>query len=209
MTVSSILINYSRMKNEIKDISRFSASFQTRKGVEPCPDGTHCLLQIRDFDKARSSVNVAQMARVSPSSVDREMCLLPGDVVFLAKGARNFAYAIDESFPPQTLASSYFFVLRLTSEVLSAYVAWYLNQEPARRYFARMATTGAHMPIVRRDVLANFEIALPDRATQQRIVDLDGLARHQQSLLDDLARKKRELTTAACLRAANEFSPST
>lgn len=191
------------MTRELTKLARISSGYQTRKGVEECPNGTHYLLQIRDFNKARTSVKTKGMARISPPGMDPDSHLRGGDVLFLGKGQKNFSWCVGRLPDMPVVAASYFFVLRPTPEVEGEYLSWFLNQEPAQRHFARLATTGAHMPIIRRDVLENLAVPLPDLATQRKIVELADLAREQAKLLVDLARKKQALATAACLRAAD------
>ena len=195
------------MQLKIKEFAHLFVGYQTRKGVDAQPDGSHLLLQIRDFDDSRNRVDWAGLARISPTGADRESILRAGDVLFLAKGSRNFAYAIPDSLPTPLLAGSYFFILRSEPRIHAPYLSWFLNQETARRYFVRNATTGAHMPIVRREHLENLEIPIPSLETQQKIVALAELADRQEKLLAELAEKKKALATAACLHAAAQ--PST
>lgn len=191
------------MKQELKKLTQISSGYQTRKGVEECPNGTHYLLQIRDFNKARTSVKTKGMARISPPGMDPDSHLRGGDVLFLAKGQKNFAWCVGRLPDLPVLAASYFFVLRPLPEVDGEYLSWFLGQEPARLHFARLATTGAHMPIIRRDVLESLEVPFPDLATQRKIVELADLAKEQAKLFAELAEKKQALATAACLRAAD------
>lgn len=195
----------SEMQHKISHFSRLFSGLQSRKGVKLEAHGSHFLLQIRDFGESRKSVDWESLGRINATGVDPESYLQAGDVVFLAKGARNFAFAIPESIPSPLLAGSYFFVLRLKQEAFAPYVAWFLNQEPARRHFVRNATTGAHMPVVRREDMENLMVPLPPLETQHKIVEFAGLAEKQSTLLAELAEKKKALATAACLRAAGEF----
>lgn len=192
------------MERKIREFIRLFSGFQSRKGVDLQPEGNHYLLQIRDFDESRTFVNPGGLGRINAPAVDAEACLREGDVLFLAKGVRNFAYAIPDSLPTPLLAGSYFFILRPTENVFAPYLAWFLNQEPVRRYFFRYATTGAHIPVVRREELENLVVPLPRLDTQQKIVELAGLANRQASLLAELAEKKNTLATSICLRAARE-----
>jgi len=192
------------MKQNLRKLARISSGYQTRKGVEECPNGTHYLLQIRDFNKERTVVDSKGMMRISPPTVDPEAHLRQGDVIFLAKGQRNFAWSFCPMPEGPVIAASYFFVARPHDGVSGEYLAWFLNQEPAQRYFARLATTGAHMPIIRREVMEDLEVPLPDLATQRKIIELADLAGKQQRLLADLAEKKKALATATCLLVANE-----
>lgn len=191
------------MNQNLRKLTRISSGYQTRKGVEECPNGTHYLLQIRDFNKDRTFVESSGMMRISPPTVDPEAHLRQGDVLFLAKGQRNFAWSFCPMLEGPVIAASYFFVARPREGVTGDYLAWFLNQEPAQRYFARLATTGAHMPIIRREVLEDLEVPLPDLATQRKIIELADLAGKQQRLLADLAEKKKALAIAACLQAAS------
>ncbi|MFA6962932.1 MAG: restriction endonuclease subunit S [Opitutaceae bacterium] len=179
-----------------------SSGYQTRSAIEPEPHGSHFLLQIRDFDRSRRDIDRSGITRFTPGLAHNNTILEDGDVVFLAKGARNFA-AVVHDLPSPCLAASYFFVLRPNSKILPNYLVWFLNQSISRQYFLKFATTGAHMPIIRRDVLMEMEIPVPSLATQQRIVEVDALAQRQQVLLAELAEKKQLLATTLCTQVAN------
>lgn len=191
------------MTRKLKKLAEVSSGYQTRKGVEELPDGTHYLLQIRDFNKSRTSVDMKGMMRISPPGMDSKSHLRSGDVLFLAKGQKNFSWCVGRLPELPILAASYFFVIRPLPAMEGEYLSWFLNQEAAHRHFARLATTGAHMPIVRRDVLESLEVPVPDLATQRKIIELADLAEEQSRLLSELADKKQTLATAACLRAAD------
>lgn len=193
------------MLRKIHDITSLSIGFQSRGAVEPRPDGSHCLIQIRDFDESRQKLKWKEVSRIVPANVDDSSLLQQGDVIFLYKGSKNFAFAIPELSAP-TLAAGYFFVLRPVGKVLPAYLAWFLNSDQAQRYFRRMATTGAHMPVVRRDDIESMPISVPDMETQKKICEIDELSQIQQSLLAELAEKKRNLATAACMKAAEQLT---
>ena len=187
---------------KIADIASIFTGHQSRKAIEDEPLGTHHLLQIRDFDRDRTRLNLEGMIRFSPASLSGDKPLRKSDVVFLSRGQKNFAFALPE-MPSPTLASAYFFILRPKEGVSGAYLAWYLNQPMAQQHFKRLATTGAHMPVVTRDVIESLKVPRPDLPTQERIVALDALAQRQSQLLSELADKKRAMVNALCRRAAN------
>lgn len=191
------------MKLQTREITSISTGYQTRKAVEPESLGTHFLLQLRDFNKERTQINPDNMVRFTPSPSNRDRVLQAGDVVFLSRGQRPFGFALPE-LPEPTLAASYFFVLRPAASVSGRYLAWYLNQPAAQRHFAKLGTTGAHMPIITRDVIETLKVPLPDLETQQRVAELDSLAVTQARLLAELARKKRALVNAACQHAISK-----
>jgi hypothetical protein len=185
----------------ISDIAEIRTGYLTRKGVKPEAQGSHWLLQIRDFNGDRTAISTATLLRFSPVSLSSSKPLQPGDVVFLARGSRNFAYAVRD-LPSPTLAAGYFFVLNPCAQAHPDYLAWYLNQESVLRTISRSATSGAHMPVVRRADLESLEIPLPPISVQNAIVDLDNLRREEHNLLCTSEYKKNALISAVCLAAA-------
>jgi hypothetical protein len=190
----------------LSSVAWIRAGYQSRSTVEESPDGSHALVQLRDFSADRGSLDVSGVARIQPGGINPEQILQEGDVLFLAKGLRNFAF-VPELLPSPSLAASYFFIIRPERRILPHYLAWFLNLGSTKKRFSRLSGYSAHMPVVRRDVLEQTLIPLPDLATQQKIVALADLAVRQEKLLVELAEKKKALATAACLYAAGQ--PST
>jgi hypothetical protein len=190
----------------LRDVAEIRAGYLTKKPVIPRPDGTHHLLQIRDFNGDRSAVDTNAMVRFIPDSPASVRPLQTGDVVFLARGSRNFAFA-PVDLPVPSVAAGYFFVIHPGEQALPGYLAWCLNHPDMLRALARSATSGAHMPVVRRADIENVQVPVPPIHVQQAIVHLDGLLHEEQSLLNDLARKRRELISTVCMAAANPVKP--
>lgn len=188
---------------QIRSLASIRAGYQTRSGVVEVVNGSHRLLQIRDFDENRTSVKLTDLTRIEPGAINPAQVLQDGDVLFLAKGSRNFAHAL-RGVPPLTLAASYFFILRPESTVLPEYLAWFLNLESSRRVFTQSTGHAAHMPVVRRDVVESLQIPLPALQRQQEVVELDRLMRRQQELLLDLASSQKTFFTEACVRLAHQ-----
>jgi len=188
-------------KFRLLEIADIRSGYLTRTGVEPKGAGSHYLLQIRDFNPPRTGVYKDHLVRFTPEVLASVQPIHDGDVIFLAKGANNFAYAVS-SLPVPTLAASYFFVLRPHTQLLPGYLTWFLNQHATRRELSRFASSGVRMPVVRRAVLENMEVPLPALTVQASIVELDKLMMQEQDLMTELARKKRELVSAICMKAA-------
>lgn len=156
------------------------------------------------------------MIRYSPPSVRPGSELAVGDLVFLSRGVHNFAFPVPEFLVDPAhpvLAAPYFFVIRLNGDsgVLPSYLAWFLNQESSQRYFERFGTTGAHMPVVRREELERLPLVIPDQKTQKAIVEIDRLSKRRRDLRLQLAEKESLLASTACLRAAfssSKYDPS-
>lgn len=192
---------------QIRSLASIRAGYQTRSGIAEAANGSHFLLQIRDFNESRTAVNLSDLTKIEPGAINPAQVLQDGDVLFLAKGSRNFAHAL-KAVPALTLAASYFFILRPEAALLPEYLAWFLNLESSRRVFTQSTGHAAHMPVVRRDVIESLEIPLPSLQRQQEVVELDRLMRRQQVLLLDLASSQRILFTEACVLLAHQQSPT-
>lgn len=190
----------------IRSLAQIRAGYQTRTGVETSPEGTHALVQLRDFDESRTSLDCGNLALIEPGAINPVQVLQEGDVLFLAKGAKNFAFA-PIGLPKPSLAASYFFILRPDARILPPYLAWFLNLYSTKRLFSQFSGFSAHMPVVRRDVIEEILVPLPALETQTMIVELDALGRRQQDLLAELARAQHALHTAICKQLASQSTP--
>lgn len=109
----------------------------------------------------------------------------PGDVLFVARGDRNRAVAV-HSCPEDSVATASLYVLRTRGGVDPDYLAWLLNQEPARMSIGQVRT-GAGTPLVQRSALEGLEIHLPDLEQQRRLAALGALLLAEQDLVDRLS----------------------
>lgn len=192
-----------RVKHQISEIADVQMGYQFRGKVEPEMNGTHRVVQIRDFDE-NLNLNIEGLWLVIPKSDARRYAVYRDDVLFLSRGHRNFATVV-KGHIENAIAASYFFILRTkTKHVLPEYLAWYINQRPAQEYFHNIARRGTHMPLVPLSAFADLVVEVPDLSTQATISELDKLARQERALLDHLQERRSQLVTAACLRIAKK-----
>ena len=181
------------------NIADIRSGHHTRGRIEPREDGSHLLLQARDADANYRTYRTDTLIRFKPEMSNADWVLKTGDVLFMARGVRNYSVLLRE-IPDSTLAAACFFVVRVSiQEVLPGYLCWYLNQPPVDSYLRRHSGRGVHMPVVKRSVLENIDMPIPPLEIQQKIVELDGLMQEEQGLLCELADKRKTLLTAACL----------
>lgn len=189
---------------KLSAFSQILSGYQSRSAIEPREDGSHFLLQARDIDSHSLICHTDALVRFNPPVLRDDNVLRPGDILFMARGARNYAVLLKE-MPDSALAAACYFIVRVTAAaVLPAYVGWYLNQAPAEQYFRQQSGRGVHMPVVTRTTLENIEIPLPALDVQKRIAELDGLFRGEVALIQKLVEKRRELITSVCLQAARQ-----
>ena len=185
----------------LRKLAKIQSGHHSRGKIEPREDGSHFILQARDVDVQRLSYRSESLIRFNPVMSRTDWTLKTGDILFMARGARNFSVLIQQ-LPNSVLAAAYFFVVRVSNKViLPGYLCWYLNQAPVKKYLSRHSGRGVHMPVVRRSVLENIAVPVPTLEIQKKIMEMEKLMREEQELLKKLAEKRKELVTEACLQA--------
>ncbi|MCF8095248.1 MAG: restriction endonuclease subunit S [Desulfobacteraceae bacterium] len=188
----------------LKEISKIQSGYISRGKIEHQANGSHYILQARDVDADRLTYQTADMTRFSPNLSAKDRALEPGDLLFMARGPRNYSVLIKE-IPARVLAAACFFIIRVTSEKLSPdYLFWYLNQEPVDHFLRQHSGRGVHMPVVRRSVLEDIHIPVPPAAVQDQIASLNTLLREEIELIRKLGEKRREMITTACMQAVRD-----
>lgn len=148
-----------------------------------------------------SGVRAVQMRDISLfSGVDWSSCtetaitgkrepdwLLPGDLLFAARGSHNYAVLVDQI--PQEIravAAPHFYLLRCKQpDLLPEYLAWFLNQKPSQRYFQREAE-GSLTKSIRRKVLEHTPVAVPSLERQRGIIRLAETLKQEQQIIKQL-----------------------
>jgi restriction endonuclease S subunit len=191
------------MKQKIKDIAEIQIGYQFRGRIETVPDGTHKVIQIRDFDEFHN-LRVADLYKVTLKYDAERYMVNKGDILFLARGHRNYAIPIKDSLE-DTIAASYFFILRLRNKnILPEYLAWFIKQAPAQAYLHNIARRGTHMPMVPKSAFEDMPVNIPDIKTQKTIIELDNLLVKERSLLNQLQEKRTQFIKTVCLNAVKK-----
>ncbi|HCL81908.1 MAG TPA: hypothetical protein DHW81_06735 [Nitrospiraceae bacterium] len=190
-----------RLKVAITDIATVQIGYQFRERIEPVSDGTHSVIQIRDFDD-NYILNPSKLVRVKIDKLSENYIVNKGDVLFLSRGHKNWAAPILEALE-DTIAVSHFFIIKLHNEkVLPEYLAWYINQPPAQQFLYSLAKRGSHMPIIAKGAFEGLTIEIPSIITQRKIVEISRLMKKEDQLLGDIQKKRTQLINSICLQAS-------
>ena len=107
-----------------------------------------------------------------------------GDILFAAKGSKNFA-ALYESKNQPAVASTSFFVIRLgdkfRNKILPDFLVWLINH-PHSQKFLKGKAIGTSMVSISKSVLEDLEIYIPDMLTQKTILKITQLRNKERSL---------------------------
>jgi hypothetical protein len=189
------------VQRKIIEIAEIKLGFQFRKKMEPDDNGTHWVIQIRDFDDGRF-LHKEGLVRVRLDDPADQYFINKGDVLFLARGHKNWAAPIIDDLT-KTIVASHFFIIKIKSPaVIPKYLAWYINQAPAQGYLHNIARRGTHMPLIPLSAFVELTVDLPDIETQKRIVELSRLMEKEKQLLSALQGKRSHLINAVCLSAS-------
>lgn len=164
------------MKKQIKDIT----SIRTGLFAKPSGQGEVVYLQAKHFDEQGQLLSELHPDLVAEGFAEKHR-LQEGDVLFAAKGTKNFA-AVFEHHNKAAVASTSFFVVRLTDKkLLPAYLAWFLNS-PATQTVLKGQAIGSSMPSISKQVLENLEITVPGIEIQKAILQIAQLRTREKAL---------------------------
>lgn len=164
------------MKTLIKSIT----SIQTGLFAKPLGEGDVIYLQVKHFDEM-GQLQSALHGDLLSAYISQKHLLKNGDVLFAAKGTKNFA-TVFENFNEPSVASTSFFVLRPTDKkVLPDYLAWVLNSHTTQTLLKSQAI-GTSIPSISKQVLENLEIAVPSIEMQNAILQITKLRNKEKSL---------------------------
>ena len=190
------------MKASLGNISEIQVGYQSRGGIRAHPDGSHLLLQARDFNNLHQ-VDWSNLTRFTPTGSTTKSEIQPGDVLFLAKGQDNFACPVN-CVTNHVLAANSFYILRPDqATILPDYLAWWLNQAPAQEYI-QLNRSGSSLPFLSVSALSRLEVPIPYFEMQRKIGELELLRKKEADLLDLYLTKKSALIKTVCLNAIIE-----
>lgn len=187
---------------KLLDITEIHTGYLNRSQIEPSEQGSHFLVQARDVNTGILECQAAEFVRFTPKLSNRDTLLQHDDLIFMSRGARNYA-ALLKNPPEYTLAAASFFVIRIKTDVVNpGYLLWYLNHPRAQHHFTQHGGSGVHMPVVRKAALECLNVPVPPPETQKKIAELFQLKLDEEILTQALLQKRARLLEAACLQAA-------
>lgn len=170
------LLKNKKLKVKIQDI----ATLQTGLFAKPLANGEVVYLQSKHFDDQGNLLAILHPDLLLEDISEKHM-LCAGDVLFAAKGTKNFATVFENHNEP-SVASTSFFVIRPTDKkLLPQYLSWVLNS-PTTQILLKGQAIGTSIPSISKQVLENLEIAIPSIDTQKAILQITKLRNKEKSL---------------------------
>lgn len=189
----------------LKNLSTIDPGYPFRGRIDSGTEEDVSVVQIKNVD-AETGVDWENLARTRLTGRREPDLLRKDDILFIAQGMRNIAACVDE-IAVDAVCSPHFFMIRLKCGVplLPAFLAWQINQTPAQRYLS-VSATGSHITGIRRQVLENLPVSVPDMKKQEKIVAFhEMVVREKKLLLDMIENRNRQMRALATATLAEQM----
>lgn len=183
--------------HKLSDLVKALPGYPFRGKIDHNPSGDARAIQMKDVSEA-GGIKWGGLVQTELKGRRKPDWLQPGDVLFLVRGNKNFAVHLDE-VPFPVVISPHFLLLKVkrNAKLLPAFLAWQINQAPAQRYMDASAE-GTVQRSIRKGVLEDLPLVVPDLDTQQLVVNYAQAARSEaEAYMELIANRERELRVVA------------
>ncbi len=160
------------MRTKLKNI----AGIQTGISAKSINDGEIVCLQAKHFNENGNLISSLH-PDISADGITGKHLLQQGDILFAAKGTKNFATCFQNIIYP-SVASTSFFVIRLhvnyKTQIQPEFLVWFINNPVSQKYLKGNAI-GTSMVSISKVVLAELEISIPTIKIQEVILKISQL----------------------------------
>ena len=185
------------MKTLIKDFT----NIQTGLFAKPAGIGELVYLQSKHFDEYGQLHSVLHPDVVAEGISEKHL-LKNGDVLFAAKGTKNFAVVFENHNEPSVASTSFFVIRPSDKKVLPQYLAWFLNNHTTQTLLKGQAI-GTSIPSISKQVLENLEIPVPNIEIQKAILQITKLRNKEKLLKQKIENLKDMKINQQLLKAIN------
>lgn len=187
------------MANHLKNISTIITGHVFRSKI-PYNIGGNINLLNMDAISTAGMVHISEedIKKIQLGDIKPEEIIMPGDILFKAKGLNNTAVLID-SIPSNTTVTASCHIIRVTDKNFSPeYVCTWLNSATAKNHFSKGAgqATGVTIANVSKTTLESLEIPLIPLKNQKLISDIEECAKQEKEMRQRIAEKKELLYRA-------------
>ena len=189
------------MKVTIKNIAIVQLGYSFRSRLEVSKDGEVAVIQMKDL-LDDNTVGCNELVKIDMDAVKDHHLARKGDLVFRSRGLVSNAAILLED-PGIAVVAAPLLRIRITKpdRILPEYLNWYLGQREAQVFLTSRAI-GTAQKMISKEVLENLEVLLPSLEKQKKIVALASLSVREQTLLSELAEKRKQYISMALTRFA-------
>lgn len=187
------------MVKTLKNISDIITGHVFRSKIEYTSNGNVNLLNMDVVSTTGLvSANYDDVKRVVVADLKPDEIIMPGDILFKAKGLNNSAVLINDIPDNTTVTASCCIIRIFDSKFLPEYVCAWLNNAKAKRHFSKGAgqIAGVTIANVSKVTLESLEIPVIPMNVQKLISGIGELAKQEKELMLKIADKKEILSRA-------------
>tara|TARA_B100001094_G_scaffold56583_1_gene52075 strand:+ start:3513 stop:4100 length:588 start_codon:yes stop_codon:yes gene_type:complete len=177
----------------LSDIAHIKPGYPFRRKIVVDPDATTRVIQLRDLNP-QGVLNYYRISRAHLTGKKKPDWVETGDLLFVAKGQRNIAVCIAQVLM-HTVCAPQFFHIQFKSECCDTvdpmFITWQLNQPPCQNYFLKNSE-GSSQTHIRKPILAQAPIILPDIEQQKAITRLYLSTLEEAKIVHDILENRRQ-----------------
>ncbi|TXD84940.1 restriction endonuclease subunit S [Subsaximicrobium wynnwilliamsii] len=190
--------NKSVVLKSILAYNGLSSGHSFRDKIKHTHNGSLRVIQLKDFEENYTVIG-NDCVLVDGEKIKTKNYLENGDVLFISKGANNFAVSYMGFDDIPTIASSALFVLKINKNLANPdFVAWYINQSKVQNYF-KTNEAGTYTTSINKATIEHAPIILPSLEMQTKIAKIANLHNQELVLNNKIIELKNKLTTAQLL----------
>ncbi|WP_169712742.1 restriction endonuclease subunit S [Algoriphagus faecimaris] len=174
------------MKIQLKKIANI------RSGVffKPYSQGDVMYLQAKDFDK-NGKLSSPLFPALKWTDVSEKHLLNSGDVVFAAKGWKNFASVYDNSGLPAVASTSFLVISLVVDYIEPRFLAWWLNSMEIQEFLKGIAK-GTSLPSITKAQMEQLEVLILPKKIQEKLIKVYDLSIQEKELQHQIAQLRSQ-----------------
>lgn len=182
---------------KLADIAEIRAGYPFRGAIKPMANGGVRVVQMRDLDLDGNAIRWADAVLTALPGKRAPDWLRSGDLLMPSVGGRSLPVLVGD-VTERAVCSPHIFQIRLAATDMDpGYLAWVLRQSAVQRQIAGTATGGT-VKLLRRAVLENIQLPIPNMHRQRQIAELMATAMAERRALKALiANRERQLAGIA------------
>ena len=188
------------MKTSLSDI----ATIQTGLFAQTILKGDTIYLQSKHFDENGHFIQNLE-PNLKADYITNKHLLKHGDILFSAKGTKNFA-AWYESKNTPAVASTSFFVIRLrenfSDKIFPEFLVWYINN-PASQKLLKGKAIGTSIVSISKPVLEELKVSIPDLETQKAILQIANLYKEEKKIKQQIDKLREQQIQQQIINSIN------
>lgn len=194
-----IIILRDKLTIKIKEIAAIRTGFFGK----PVKNGEVVYLQAKQFNE-NAQLDADLYPDLLLSDVPEKHILQVGEIVFAAKGLKNFA-AVFNRADIKAVASTSFFVIKIKEGLLlPEYICWYINL-PTTQAFLKAQAMGSSVPSIAKHVLEDLVIPAPNLQKQKNIIQINELLIREKKLLREIALLRQQKIETQLTKALSKL----